>query len=601
MALSFKTYSLHPPIGVLDTRSNPADIPAGAFRFKQNFAVSETGKLCRRAGHEKLFSVSANYTNFDHHHQGADRMPLTMLFESVSPAGLRQLYDANSRRISALDYGVGHWVDMELPVDVPVDDPTVRWRAAASQDIIIFTNNQPGGILSHTLGEPTCDPIESLGAGGRNVTRANIVIEWNGVMFLMNVYQDDVEATDPNQSTGHRPSKIIWGDLNKPLEFGISDESIANFQDLSYGEEILAAAPLGKNLMIYTTRSIWRIFLTGSSVGSPFGFEKVYTEPKTQTGCLLYPNTLVSTGDTHYYMGREGIYRYNPYLPQPERVEWMHRASGTMYGSLNRACCQYAVAEYKPEAKELWISWPEVHALGQCYNARTLVLNMQFETADYLDTGYSAFCSFTVPDACGGNQVFIGASTSDLCLKQIGTAYIRESVGNPSLDPRDPLYTFVNWNELPVDDLPADDDADFVPSGYDSYVRGIVPVAVLDREKVLKHITVDDESAEQENQCELFLRVGNSQSISDPNVDNQRGSVVWRTQPTRTLQPTTDLTADKLAAANLRPGSTSGTTWEVYERGTFLYYEFRIANADGSPGVGGQSCWARLDFLAAVV
>lgn len=50
------TISLGQLTGVFDARSRPADLAPGAFRWKQNFAISDTGKLSRCVGFRKLFS-----------------------------------------------------------------------------------------------------------------------------------------------------------------------------------------------------------------------------------------------------------------------------------------------------------------------------------------------------------------------------------------------------------------------------------------------------------------------------------------------------------------------------------------------------------------
>ena len=78
--------------------------------------------------------------------------------------------------------------------------------------------------------------------------KAKVVIQFNGYIILMNTFEE-----------GERMSaRVRWCDLNLPKEWreapGLAD-SLAGFQDLQYGDEILAAAPMLGALYIYTRRS----------------------------------------------------------------------------------------------------------------------------------------------------------------------------------------------------------------------------------------------------------------------------------------------------------------------------------------------------------
>lgn len=586
----WNTASLRPLSGPLDIRSRPADIPPGAYRYKGNISITDEGKLCRRAGFSRAFSdrlydsngdllSDPNHTgtgvyvhNHDHHHQGVARQPISFLYESTANDGTRRLFDGTKDRISLLNESTGDWTDI---ANVSSPDGS-RWKAAGTQDYVLFTNGY-SDILAHQLGTTTTATIPEL--VGRTVTAAKVIIEFKGVIFLMNVIQNGTRQI----------SRIIWNDLNSPLGWSLMTAStIAGAQDLDYGDEILAAGSMGDSVEIYTRRAIWRLTVAPATATSPFTFKRVYSEPKNQAGCLVYPNTLIATGTTHYYMSREGIYRWTPFLAEPERPEWLHAASGVIYDKddtkLLGIDCASPVGEYVSVKKELRFSWPSgINTL----NNWQLAMSVQFETGDVIDTGAVCYCnSRRNPDApalCNEVQSFLFVSSIDYAIKQDGGVFYREFLTNPTSDPA-------------ATEQPA---LLYLTVGYNSILRGMVPLGFTDRDKIIRKVLFGFEATDQDVPCVVRLRIGNSFVLVDANSLAEKCAALWRTFDDKQLACVDAETLAQMRAQNLRPAENlDSATWDTYEQGRFLYFEFTILNADGTPGIGGECFLQRIDFDA---
>lgn len=607
----FSQISLKPLSGILDTRSEPADIPIGAFRYKLNFRVNDTNHLERRDGHERLFAsrtitqelgVDLNnpdghsiqvYPNYDHHRQGAARELITFGFESTRSSGARTLFDGTQSRISKLVEATGLWTD----IVTGKGEAGARWKAAELQDYVLFTNNVDN-ILAHELGTDTVAEITEL-RDNRKVTASKVIIQWKGVIFLMNIVQDATgnsagDVPDPLTTSGRKPTRIVWGDLNKPLSFKLDTvDTIAGFQDLTYGDDILNAGILGGTLYIFTRRSIWKCVVQNSE-DAPFGFFEVYSEPKNQKACLAYPNTLVSDGEFFWYLSRDGWYCWNGFLSAPERPEWLHRATGVVFKTpstkIDETQCDSPVCEFVPLAKELWLSWPSLSAGG--INNQTLVVNTseQSQTGDIVDTGYTMLVNFrsspTGDASCNEVQTFIGASNIDWALKAIGqSVFSREFL---DLDYED-------------EDLNLETDitlygAEYIATGYKSILRGAMPLGFPDREKLVRMITADAEATEQAEPCIIRARVGNSYKVSDPNDNDGTCNVIWRTLDDVVLTCPNKETRAQMVKDNLKPDS--DFMWPCYEQNRYLYFEFTVLNKNGSAAIGGRHAFTKIDFDA---
>lgn len=582
---AFTTVTIKPLSGILDTRSEPEDVPVGAWRWKQNFMLSSGTKLCTRPGFERLFAGSSPYTNFDLHDQGAADLPappkefITLLFEASLNNGQRFLYAGTQSRLYYLDETAGLWnkIGSGFGGQIVSGLAQTRFKAAELSEVILFTNNVDN-VLSATVGNPAnVQAINALGA--LNLTAAGVVTEFAGFILLMDVVEDG----------GRLSSRIWWSDFQKPLVWGIATGSLSNFQDLDYGDQILAAIPMAGALYIFTSKSIWRCTPTGD--GNVFSFQRVYNEPLNQAKCLLYPNTLVSTGTACWYASQEAIYYFDPYVPEPVREEWLYRGGAIMFSdqsALDPSCCQSPVAQVKPEDQEIWVSWPEIGTdqNRECINTKSLVFNYKYQSPDIVDFGFSAFANYRpsqVDSAVCRNasQLFVAASCQDLALKQIGTIFARETLTNPA-----GTGTVVAGKFVPYTGT-----YDYV--GYYRILRALLPMLNFDRDKLVRQILLEPHPTPETNQNVVKLRVGNTFSESDPNLPNGKCSVLWHDMPDKPLVCLDDRTAAQYISANLVRNS--GMEWQMLIRGRFLYVEFVIADKSGAPSIGGNCCFSRME------
>ena len=637
----FQQISLHPLVGILDSRSRPADIPSGAFRWKLNVQTTVDAKACRRAGFPKFNLAGATFTNQDLHAQGQARNPLTFLYENTTSARVRQLFAGTQDSLWLLDTATGLW--NFLVMGLAGTTPNTRWRADSLQNLVFFANGvrAPGYVDAAAPG-PVAD-IPCLGTSGAAynmtgialdawVAAAEIVIQFCGVVLWMNI-------TD-NLSNRY-PTKIFWSNLNQGLVYSPCVDSSGNpspyvgsppappvngsvticgFQDLPYGDEIVGAIPLSGSLYVFTRRGIWRITAGGASTGNItasgltasniFSFAQIYSEPKNQTGCLNYPFTLVSNGQDLYYGSREAIYKYNPYMVAPERTDWLYRAAGAIYKkndtAIDSAWCNLPSAEYTPNTGELWFSWPSFTLNlanrnpdpNVVLNNWTMVFQLDQKTGDVLDCGFSAFVNFreTPPSgACNEVQDFLVASTMDYCIKEFGVVFYREYLTGSTDAGYDPT----------VDN--AVGGVSYEPHPYNSLMRGLVPTGYFDREKLIRQVHIEDDVTDENVPAMLNVRLGQSYSVQDPNeaqsntapealAGDTTCSVLWQQIQSKVLACSDPLKMNEMAAKNLKPAQ--GKDYAFFIQNRYLYWEVSVtqpANPGSTPSAG-DVCWEGVSF-----
>ena len=593
------TVSLTPLIGLLDTRSRPADIPAGAWRWALNFQTTSEGKRCRRDGHLRAFDdvvIDGRYQNQDLHHQGATRQPITFEMETTKSDGTRRFYAGTQSRIYLLDEATGLYDTIASGFGAPGS----YWRADVLQDVILFTNGNPGDqILQSTLGTNTTAPVSDFYAVWpnqsvpQNIKGGHVIIQYAGVLMLMNFTDKD----------GTHPVRIMWCDINNPASWipgANNGASIADYQDLDYGDEILNAVVMQGSVYVFTRRAIWKVSVSAAASNASFAFTRVYVEPLNQTGCLTFPRTLVSMGTEVRYMSRDSIYRFDPYIAAPEREDWLLRASGVIFRKADTALsgldCGAPCAGWIPSKRELWISWPSgTHSV----NNWSLVNQIDYKTSDVVDHGYTAFCNFRrTPQGilCNERQDFLVASGEDWTIKSLGGVFFREMVLIASqliddIDLLDPIYQQV---------------------GYYSILRAQIPTGLFDRDKIVRKVLVDDDISEEAAPGKYQIRIGNSYNIADTNESsaaanlpvnnvNIRCAIQWKTLDQvpesgykgeiACLDPGT---IGSMTARGLKPAN--GREFPCYEQNRFLWFELTIMEKNGAPRIGTDACLQRIDF-----
>lgn len=598
MADQFKPVVISPLTGIFDSRSSADQQLPNAFSWKQNFQMSPDGKLQQANGFLRPYAinniiqpngVACPYKNWDWHQQApsiapSDREPPTLLFYSTANDGSRYLYLGTKTKALLLDEVAGTWSTIltGLGADGSSSKTATRWKAAQLQNNIFFANGVDE--LQYTaVGSGSAGPVIGLrtaGVGGSAITQPAVVIQYQGVLLIMNVVENGARVA----------SRIWWSDLNDGTNWVTSNgSSIADFQDLAYGERILGAAILQGYLVIFTDKSIWKCTfnVTSSIVNNLTVFSaqlvcvNIYTEPESRDRCLAYPNTLVSDGDALYYASRDAIYKFNFYMAKPERTEWIYRASNIIFDdgigglSIDESSCASPIMHYWPARKELHFSWtvPDAKFVGppSCdiqpplvssgLNQHTLVLNTQWETCDYRDYGMSALINFssniTETAQCDLATLFLGASTADLCLKTLGTGYARE------------IYNVLSDSYSAI--------------GYYPILRGLWPLGANDSDKEIKWVTADGYMPTKDVGIVLSLRMGCAFTNQPMNSNAGNCGIVWYT--TKDINARCLMTGDYVKN-NLRPSLEH--RWNRLTRARFSLFELTIKKSGGAaPTAGG--------------
>lgn len=411
-----------PLAGLLDNRSDPDNMAPYSFRRRLNFWSTDINQCGRMPGFEKLFS-SEDYNNADLHDQlislqqyyadnpeddtnsndvlswpnvacegplqtrQTGRQPITYLQKVVSSFGSRALLAGTESRLYQYNNSTANWKILADGFGTGLSDgtmPSVRFKSAQLNDAVILTNDYDVpfywlfGQGHHGCEITSTQSLPDLSLIGLN--RAKHVWVFRNVVIFGNVEMD-----------GQRyAGRIVWGDYNN-LNFDPANTgSIAGFADLDTGEEILGGAEINNEFLIYTNRGIWMLQATGTD--TVWQLIKRYSPKAEGEGCLFYPNTLVSTGGTHYYAGSDGIYGYNLYTPEPERIEWIHAGTAVMFNEICSSCCESHVAEYDPIRSHIILSYATtpIHKSP----TTTIIINLERKFVSYMDEGFSAFLNY---------------------------------------------------------------------------------------------------------------------------------------------------------------------------------------------------------------
>lgn len=383
---NLKPVEFAPMNGLMDMRSSPGNMNASDYRFLQNVSFTGPRNMCRSNGWSRLLSDDgAGNTDLHDQLDALDEQKVTMLFEAESLTGATRLLAGTQNRIYSIDRAnrTFHIISDELGGTYSGDSTGLRFKAAQLDDVVVFTNGVDKVVYwsfdqSENTDGQSVQEIPDLSTIG--ITSAKTVFEWKGFMFLANLVMDGVFA----------PARIVWSDFRRPLAFKPTSASLAGFQDLGGIEEaIIAAKDLGDVLLIYTTRGIWQASVSGGD--GTFSFQRRYGDQLNGNACLAYENSLVSTGDNHYFFGRDGIYKYNLYLPAPEKTMWLNNAAYYIFQSINQSACKSVIGEFNYIKDEVWWSWPSGTRTN---NNRSLKLNVLYDKVAVIDVGFSAMGNY---------------------------------------------------------------------------------------------------------------------------------------------------------------------------------------------------------------
>ena len=277
-----KLYELRPLTGPLDPSSSPDAVLAGGHRWVQNFRVNAAGALIRSPGFKRLLYTETGYNNADLHNQlektsvGATVEDITFLFEASLSNGLTKFLAGTKSRLYALNTKTGNWKLVGEGLAT-----AGAWEAAQLGEFVIFVNENAKPVYykvdqpkeSERSGGNLVDKVNSLkeidSFAGIGLNRVRHIKEWRGLMFYANVHEGNEWV----------PDRLIWSDFKKPFEItpNVAD-SLAGYQDLGQGEDIIGMEPLANVLLIYTTRGIWQFEVTGGTGTDVLTFRKRYSD-----------------------------------------------------------------------------------------------------------------------------------------------------------------------------------------------------------------------------------------------------------------------------------------------------------------------------------
>lgn len=407
------------------------------------------------------YDYTQGYCGTVEHLRQSCREPITLLAEAELEDSGRKLIAATKSRIYALSESSANWVILAdgLGGAYSYDNDCAtcssrRFTTTRLGGIHLFTNNFDP-VLYWRFDAPIsgCNQwraqyVEELLALG--ITKVAVLGSWKGFVFAANVEEG-------GQSF---PSKIFWSDFNAPLSWIPSDTSLASFSDLGFGEVILRFEPLGGQARIYTNRAIYEVLLVGGD--EVFRFIEIYRGDDS----LKYRYSLVNVGNAHIYLGETGIFVLEEYARKPNRIEWMHKASGAIFngvtptdvigfpwlssfGPINQQECDQAIGWYDEVRKHVWFSWPTDDNV--CPNM-SMFISPQYGFSSIVDKGFTAGVSFTSDPR---QSLLDWLRTNQICnpsqfladIKKMGLPYdVADDVfANP------PEYF---WNETENWDLP---------------------------------------------------------------------------------------------------------------------------------------------------
>jgi len=285
-----------------------------------------------------------------------------------------------------------------------------------------------------------------MDAAAMSISTAFVVASFQGFLFIANMKIDGIWER----------ARIQWSDYNDPLSWAPGGESLAGFQDFGKGEKIINALPIGGRLRIYTDQAFYDGQLVNDS--RVFQFTEIYRGKLVPIG----RHAIVSTGDAHFFMGEEGIYRLSEYDREPVQLEWIRAASGVIFGGLksewvnqspflpfepwDQSACDLVTAGWSQKYRCLWFTWPT--KLSPCPNM-TLVLWTDFQKSTLVDHGFTAFTEW-MPDISDTWRNFLaetGACDPDqfLAPKEGEPCPITYQPGPPGAPPPGTEWKYL-WN-----------------------------------------------------------------------------------------------------------------------------------------------------------
>lgn len=411
---------LIPMTGGLVSRYTAGSNPTGSLTVALNVDGREPGHYDRLGGWQQYCYGMDCFGNQDLHDQisrvisGEPGSPLacqvdldaeavTMLHSATHhPSGARRIIAGTKSRVYAINDAegtvriLGHGyggVCSTATTQARCSDS--RFKAATLGNITVLTNGVDD-VLSWVFdagpddgGNISLKRIADLVAD--DITAAKHVMAFEGFIIL----------ADFMENGERQPASIIWSDFNNPISFTATEESLAGRMDLGSGERILGMAPLGGGWRLYTNRAIYHVTLVNDE--RVFAFEELCRNMPM----VAYPNTLISTGDEHIWLGQDTMWLMGLSDRTPRQIDWLHQLGGVImrgvpadlvadfpaaygvisFAGLNKSNCEQPVAWWDFSSDSMWISWPT--GTSVCPN-RTLAIWPRTRKSSIIDHGFTS-------------------------------------------------------------------------------------------------------------------------------------------------------------------------------------------------------------------
>jgi hypothetical protein len=250
------------------------------------------------------------------------REAITLLYSFKSRSGSRRLIAGTMSRLYVNNERGGNWriladnLGGACHKDEDCECSPKRCTVAQLGDIVIFTNGiDPVLVWTHDEGPEGCfnwsaDYLPDLLA--LNITTARVCGAYQGFLFIGDVTADNERLS----------SRLHWCDFNNPLHWAPGGESLAGFQDFGRGETILSIQPIGGKIRVYTDKAVYDGIIVADS--RLFSFQEVYRGDRVP----IFRHSLVNTGEAHYFLGENAVFRMAEYDREPTPFDWMNLSAG---------------------------------------------------------------------------------------------------------------------------------------------------------------------------------------------------------------------------------------------------------------------------------
>ena len=208
---------------------------------------------------------------------------LTTLVAGKTPANATKLFAAGSTKIFDVS-GVGALTDASKSGGYTPNAFADRFRFTQFGNVIIGTNNS-NPMQAYTLGTSTA--FADLAAGAP-------------ICKFLTVVRDFVVTAFTTESTTVYPSRVRWSGINDETEWGSSQVTQADFQDIPDGGQIVGIRG-GEFGLVFLEKGISRM----SYIGTPFIFQ--FDNISRGKGCIA-AGSIAQTQGVTFFLSDDGFY-----------------------------------------------------------------------------------------------------------------------------------------------------------------------------------------------------------------------------------------------------------------------------------------------------